>query len=260
MLVDKTISAKDLRVFTGKVLVCSDLHIPYHDTEAVNALMRLLRSNKFHTIILNGDMIDCTRLSTKFHNPTKTFFDDELEIMRQFISMIKYESKNPKINIMYNLGNHENRMNKYLAERAPELYNVFTPFEKILDVDGIDICGSIIINDGLIVKHGNLVRKDCGQTAMGEMLREFRSGVSGHTHRLCRVHYRTRDDVRTWIECGCLCDCDPIYADKPNWQQGIAVLEYKTKELIRSMAIPLWAGSFDYIQLKGVYQNEIQQG
>lgn len=258
MLVDKTIKEYNFKIFSGKVLVISDVHFPYHDTDALNVITKLVRNNKFHTIILNGDIIDCTRLSTKFHNPSKTFFEDELEMARQFISVLKYESRNKNVNIIYNLGNHETRANKYLAEKAPELYNVFVPFEKLLNMDDVILAGGTVINSNLLVKHGEIVRKDCGQSAMGEMLKEFKSGVSGHTHRLCRVHYRGR----VWIECGCLCSLNPIYVNNPNWQQGFAILEYKKKELIKSMAIPIVSGELDYIKIKGMNskgeQNEVQ--
>ena len=74
-----------------------------------------------------------------------------------------------------------------------------------------------------LIKHGNIVRTRSGYTATGEREKAGISGVSGHTHRLSQVYNTNYRGMTTWVECGCLCQLNPEYAEGQivDWQSGL---------------------------------------
>ena len=48
----------------GRYLVLSDVHIPYHDEDALTTALEWGLNNDVNTIILNGDIMDCYPVSS----------------------------------------------------------------------------------------------------------------------------------------------------------------------------------------------------
>lgn len=112
---------------TERVLVLSDLHIPFHkDKEIVNIVKEHSNAN---LIILAGDILDCFSVSTfpkEMHIPLY----EELKIASSFLK--KIDRLTPKTKKIVFRGNHEFRFKRYLAKFQSE----FSPlvFDDILEI------------------------------------------------------------------------------------------------------------------------------
>ena len=59
-------------ILTGKRIgILSDIHIPYHDLDALNIALNEFKRVKVDTIVLNGDIIDCYNLSRWEKDPNQ---------------------------------------------------------------------------------------------------------------------------------------------------------------------------------------------
>ena len=68
------------------------------------------------------------------------------------------------------------------------------------------------------------------------------SGLTGHTHRLCKYIARKSGKKFFWIESGCLCDLNPEYMVNPNWQQGICTVEIRNGKVHHAKIIEIEKG------------------
>jgi len=92
-----------------KVLLLSDIHIPYHDIAAIEAAVEYGISEGVDTVYLNGDILDFFGVS--FHEKDakkRPRMSEEIEMGRQFLQWLKY--KFPSEQIYFIPGNHEQRL------------------------------------------------------------------------------------------------------------------------------------------------------
>ena len=63
-------------VFKGhkRILILSDIHVPYHSIDAITATIQYAKKSKPDALLLNGDTIDCHRLSRFVKDPKKKKF------------------------------------------------------------------------------------------------------------------------------------------------------------------------------------------
>lgn len=199
--------------------------------------LSFLRAFKPHKLILNGDIIDASQLSTKFDKDPanrNTIYDD-IEETKSWLGEIKHLFK--RTEIFYNFGNHEERMRKYAWRVAPEVYEILN-LENLLELDkmniGYNLSDSEVYDLGeLIVVHGNIVSKKSGYTAMRNLEHYQKSVIHNHSHRLGSVYSTSYAGGKGAWENGCLCKFE--LAKKwgksypPNWQQGLSVVYIKGK-------------------------------
>ena len=88
----------------------SDLHIPFHDTKAIEATIKHAVAYKPNLLLLNGDVHDCYSLSYWTKDPRLRDFPKELDILKQFFEYIR---ERLKCDIIWKLGNHEKRLEIY---------------------------------------------------------------------------------------------------------------------------------------------------
>lgn len=181
-----------------------------------------------------GDVIDFYAISRFVRDPKRSLelqseIDSAVDVLRQ----IKKSSGNAKIILLR--GNHEHRLQKYLWTTAKELSGLDcldVPELLHLKEMGIEYAEKGRVNfKGLIIKHGQIVRKFSAYTAKGELEKHGRSGVSAHTHR-AGTHYSNKDGgYYVWMEFGCGCRLDPEYmeGETPDWQQGWGVGFFKER-------------------------------
>ena len=99
-----------------KVLVLSDLHIPYHRGDIVDIVKK--HKDEISMIIFNGDIIDCKPIS-KFVELGRGTLINEMATCHGLLKEI--DNLTPNIRKVMILGNHENRMEKYMATKQSEL-------------------------------------------------------------------------------------------------------------------------------------------
>lgn len=104
-----------------KVLVISDLHIPYHRNDLLDIVDK--HSDEISMIVFNGDIIDCKPIS-KYVELGRGSLIDEMAACHEILKQIDDMTPNvPKIMV---LGNHEARMSKYMSSNPSELNNLHT--------------------------------------------------------------------------------------------------------------------------------------
>lgn len=211
-----------------------DLHGHFKDEKAFSTSLAFVGHVRPQRVIVGGDWVDFYALSRFVSDPRRKLeLQSELDCVRQSLQRLRRAA--PKARIWYLQGNHEARLQKYLWTRAPELEGLRSlRLPRLLGLSdlSIDWVGSGILRwPGLVWKHGNFVRSKSGVTATAELERLWRSGVSGHTHRLAQVFKRNDAGVFTWVEAGCLCDLDPEYVEgqTADWQHGLVYAEVEAR-------------------------------
>ena len=223
---------KDFKLPQGKPLVMSDVHIPYHDMKAVEACLDYADKYNPDSILFNGDIADFYSISRWEKNPEERNLSRELMLCRQFLSHMR--ERFPKTRILYKIGNHEERWEKYMWLKAPELSGVsdFQIYD-ILDFAkyGIEeIKGKQKIKGGkhLTIIHGHEI---FGANAPVNFARTLQTNlgvcpIAGHRHQTSEHAFKNADNKHThcW-SLGCLCDMQPEYAVFNKWNHGFATIE-----------------------------------
>jgi predicted phosphodiesterase len=105
-----------------KILVLPDLHAPYHDKKAYELFIKAARIIKPDTLVVIGDFADFYAVSSHLKDPTRPGFSREVkEVRRQLEALRGIGTRR-----LFLAGNHENRLDRYLQSRAPELYGTLT--------------------------------------------------------------------------------------------------------------------------------------
>jgi UDP-2,3-diacylglucosamine pyrophosphatase LpxH len=207
--------------------IISDLHVPYQDQKALSVALKMIQYFRPNNVIMNGDMLDCVQLSRFNKEPLEpSSLAKHVEELCQIIRKIQRYS-----NVIYVEGNHEQRVQKYINDRAPELHGLIS-IERLFDgylrksmeyVRTTPGESMMTWNDDLLIGHFNKAAKNTCYTVKLLVEKYMTNVVQAHTHRLGEYAIRGYDKTLRGWECGCLCDLDPDYVAKPNWQQGFLV-------------------------------------
>lgn len=214
----------------NNILVISDLHIPYHDIDAVTIALDYGRANKVNTILINGDLIDNYQLSRFEKDPRKRSVRDEFDATRAFLVTLRNTFKNASI--YWLKGNHCIRWEKFLIQKVREIWD--DPYFKLEERLGLNDLRVTLLDDKRIVKagklsitHGHHIMKGFFSpvnSARGVYMKAKQSTIIGHVHKVS-THSETNMDgkvVTTW-SAGSLCELKPDYSPMvSNYQHGFA--------------------------------------
>ena len=209
--------------------IISDLHVPFHDPQAMGVMMKMLRYYKPKNVVMNGDMLDCVSLSRFSKEPQEPeAFKAQLVELCGYINQIQRISK-----VTYIEGNHEARMGKYINDNAPELSGLLSMesllaryLKKKITYIRTTPGESMITwgaNDDILIGHFQKASKHTCYTVKLLVERFMTNVVQAHTHRLGQYAIRGYGYTYRGFEGGCLCDLNPSYTMCPNWQQGFLV-------------------------------------
>lgn len=211
--------------------IISDLHIPYHDSKAVETALADFKKHKISTLILLGDIVDFYSISRWEKDPDQRDLVFEVQSLISFLQHLRKEF--PKTRILYKLGNHEMRWSKYLTAHAPELLGFeFLKFENLINSKELGI--EIVDNKGLIhigkllAIHGHeyvFSISNPVNPARGILLRSKTTTIVGHFHRTSQHSERGLKNTITCWSLGCLCNLNPDYAPFNQWNQGYALVK-----------------------------------
>ena len=222
----------DIPASVTRLLILSDVHIPYHNIQAVTLALQYGKDKNVNGIMLNGDILDFYGLSTFEKDPRKRRFSEELEMGRQFLRTLRKEFDG--VPIYYKLGNHEERYERYLRIKAPELLDVSEFRMDILLKFGE--LGVELIDDMRIVHFGRLNimhGHEFGRSvfspvnpARGLFTRAKESCIIGHHHQTSSHAEPSLngDVINTWSQ-GCLCELHPSYMPINKWNLGFSYVE-----------------------------------
>lgn len=221
-----------LELQPSRTLVLSDIHIPYHDAQALQEALRCGDKFKPDCVLLNGDAIDFYSISRHQKNPELRDLTGELAALRQFLQHLS--DRYPRAHIVLKKGNHEERWDHYIWNHAPDFAGLPEfKLEAVLHTAdySVDVVSDqrIIFIGRLPVLHGHEFPKGLTNPvnpARGYFLRGQETILAGHLHRSSEHTEQSMLDrfVTVWST-GCLCDLHPEYARINRWNHGFAMVE-----------------------------------
>lgn len=231
------------------VVMVGDQQAPYHDKTLHRLFATWLDDVEPDEGVLVGDTVDFPDISRHADNPecdatVQECIDSGVQILHDY-TMASSDTKWTKL-----MGNHDERIRNYQINQAAKLYGVRSgllpgevagnaalsiPHLLRLDELGIDFIdpkgkydqAQFALSKYLAVRHGWLVAKGAGKSALSTLDHLGYSIVVGHTHRQSIVH-QTKHDIdgttstRVGVETGCMCKIGLGYAVAEDWQQGWA--------------------------------------
>lgn len=212
-----------------KLLVLSDIHVPFHDPVAMTAAIKHGIEEKPDAVLLNGDTLDFYAKSDHEKDPRKVKWKEELDAGRKVLRMMREAF--PNVPIYFKEGNHEYRMERFLMRHAPTLLGM-EEFElpvllRMGEVGVEYIRNKRMVHAGdLTIGHGDEYKGSGGvNPARWASLRARESLMIGHFHRVSEHIERTvRGDVRGYWSLGCLCELQPGYLPYNDWSHGFALV------------------------------------
>jgi len=215
-----------------KIAVISDLQVPFHDVEAIKMAFTHINLNKCDCLLINGDLVDFYGLSSYEKDPRKRNFKAELE---DSIQVLKWIRANFKGIIYYSLdANHEDRFEKYMLRKAPELLSTdLFKIEDLLclyDLKIIPLRGYDHIKAGkLPILHGHTVFRSFGSVNPAKTVfdRLKTSALVAHCHK--KAEYTWTDlsnEPHTCWTTGCLMNIDSVSYNPHgnNYVHGFAIV------------------------------------
>jgi len=223
---------KAVEVEAQKVLLLNDIHIPYHDKGGLTTALKHAKDRKVDTVILGGDFADFYSCSFWEKDPRSRNLKDEIVQVREFMRILR--AGFPKAQIVAKLGNHEERWERYLKVKAPEVLGMEEfEYSKILHLEkhGISLVSEkrAISLGKLFVAHGHEWGEGISSPvnpARGFFMRAKASMIGGHYHSSSSHSEKAIDQevISTWST-GCLCNLHPAYRPMNKWNHGFAEIE-----------------------------------
>ncbi len=215
-----------------RVAFPTDEHFPYQDENARSVALQIVRDFDPDIRIAMSDGLDFYSVSKFDKDPAVLKVGGlQNEIDAWIAGQREWLDASPRARVIPLLGNHEDRLRKYLWQH-PELHDLeVLKLENILKFSELHIEGKVLdefamgANHKLVIKHGSRIRQQSAYSARAELEKEFYAAnvLTGHTHRGGAHHATTRRGVVSAFECFCLCSLTPAYDPSPNWQQGIVL-------------------------------------
>ncbi len=227
-------------------LILADLHVPYHDANAIGVVMdwATRKENRCDGLLLNGDILDAYQLSSWLRDPRKRDFCGEMETAGKLLDAFRKHLKPKKI--VWKAANHEYRFDRYMMQHAPELVGIaeFTiPTFMHLKERGVEWVERGLPMDyhALGILHGDEWR--IGMTspvnpARTAYLKAHECVIVAHQHKTSEHTEQTMHGVTitTW-SLGCLSDLHPEYAPLNSWNLGFAVLDTRQNWRVENFRI-----------------------
>jgi len=219
----------------GRYIIASDLHLwPNVHSRAEEAFVKVISSNHFDGLILNGDVLDgpaVSRYGKRMAEDIPHIVDEVSNAQKRVREYVK-ASKNKKLTRHLIRGNHDWRLESYLLHNAPAVEGL--PGTKLEDIfPDFVISMSANITDRIVIKH----RWHAGvHAAYNNAVRSHTAAmVTGDTHRLQLTRYAAYNGVAYGVETGFLGDrYGPQFSygenNPQNWCEGFCVLEVEDGE------------------------------
>lgn len=166
-----------------KILIIPDTHVPYHDVDAFNLMLKAGKIFKPDHVIILGDFADFYGVSSHSKDPNRALkLKEEVEATKEALDqVIALGAKNN----VFIAGNHEDRLERYLRDKAPELFNYisipqilclkekgfkYTPYKQAYKIGKLNLTH----DTGVAGKYAHYKALDTFQHNI----------IIGHTHRI----------------------------------------------------------------------------
>ena len=219
-----------------RILFLTDIHAPYHDQKALDIAIDFGLKKGCDQVIIS-ELPDLYQVGSWLRDPTKDSFYQELEKVTALVQQLDKAFKGKDVTYIH--GNHEERIDRYLMKRAPEMYGLkAVSREHLMGLDQTKwkvIDNKKVLQEGgtpykvgnLTFLHGHEVKMGWGAINLAKIMYE-RSRVNiiaGHHHRAQEwvVRKISGKHEGCWLV-GCLCDLHPEYLPHNDWVHGFAVV------------------------------------
>jgi predicted phosphodiesterase len=210
------------------ILIVPDVHRPYHDKRAWELLMKVGKDLKPDTLVVMGDFADCASISKYSKDPSRLIrLPEEIADVKAGLRDLQSLKAKRKV---FCLGNHEQRVETYLRDTAPELFGIVT----------IDSLFELQANKWEVVPYKHDIRigklfftHDVGSTGRNSTQKAIdaynSSVVIGHSHRLnYLVEGNAKGEKKVAAQFGWLGDASKIdymhqLAVKTGWALGFGL-------------------------------------
>ncbi len=219
-------------VIDEKVVLCLyDMHIPYHNKQALKIALEYGQTIGISAILFGGDCSDFYSVSFWDKDPRNRDFQKEIDVVQDVLDSIRQAF--PDVAMYYLIGNHEERLERYLRVKAPELLGYRAlDYADIIDARQFKIK---IIDQKRIAKidtlnciHGHEFGRSISNPvnpARGLYLRGKEMAICGHFHQSSQHTEKSMSNkVTTCWSVGCLCDLRPEYLPMNKWNHGFAIV------------------------------------
>lgn len=221
--------AYELPKHCSNILFLSDIHIPYHNIQALTLALQYGIKHQVNTIYLNGDIIDFYAISRFEKDPRKRDFAREVLLTRDFLKSLR--NLFPNASIYFKCGNHDVRYEHYIMRHAPDLlaldeYNLQSLLH--LDKYQIQFIPSLQITHigKLTALHGHEMMTSVFSPvniARGLFLRAKDNAICGHHHQASEhSEPNINGKVITCWSVACLCELHPDYMPLNKHHHGFA--------------------------------------
>jgi len=169
-----------------KILFVPDTHVPYHDKKAWALMLKAAKMFKPDIINIQGDFADFYAVSSHSKDPNRiSGLEYEVDEVKKALSQLDALNAKEKIFVS---GNHCDRLERYLMDKAPELFNVV----KIEKLFGLKKRKWQYVPYKSDIRIGKLYSThDTGCAGRGAVFRNLDTYqyniVTGHTHRLAYI-------------------------------------------------------------------------
>lgn len=213
-----------------KVFILSDLHFPFHNKRAYNKALELIKKEKPDAVVQIGDLLDQYVFSNYSRKANITPQLDIVKGLKDAQEMWRRIQKIvPKAKCYQILGNHDLRLAKRIAERIPELAEIYSHdhFYKFPNVKVMKSDRDYLELDGVVYCHGWLSKSIDHANFFGKPT------VHGHRHRMT---IETKGKIWS-MDVGYLADVKAVplgyTASKfTHWTLGCGIVENKLPRLL----------------------------
>jgi hypothetical protein len=240
-----------IEIKNGIALIGSDPHYWPAPASLMHRAFVFLAKEYGHEIkliIMNGDVIDAATISKYPGNWEKRpTMAEELDAAKDRLHEIELACKAPRF---WTLGNHDDRFERLIATRAPELAKVhgvhlkdhFPNWEPTM---------SVWINNEVVVKHN---WKGGRYAPMNNTIYSGKSMVTGHLHAAQVTVFTDYDGDRYGVDNGTMADIyGPQFAyvqdNCRDWRSAFCKLEFKDGKLMYPQLVLPWGKK--QVQLSG---------
>jgi len=215
-----------------KTLVLSDIHLGFHDRDAIETAIKFGRKSKVDAILLNGDILDFYGLSRFDKLKSNVTLRKEIRLARELFRLLRQTF--PEATIYYKEGNHEERFGKELNSNNSTLKELSNLEEMSLeyllhcDVHKVQkVHNRQLIQLGkLNIYHGHEIGGGGVHVAAGLVNKTNSNILCGHWHKTqTATKTRLNDYPIAGFAVGCLCKLNPYWLPNNQWNHGFAMVE-----------------------------------
>ena len=241
-----------------RIVVLSDLQIPYQDNKAVKASIQFIKDYKPDELWCVGDELDApepSRWNKGMAGEYAGTLQDSIDLTKDIMS--EYRAALGKKPFYIQRSNHTDRIDTYMRKFAPAFSSLKSlEIEQLLGYSSLGITYLHRMREllpGWVMAHGDegALNRVPGSTALNLAKRIGKSVVCGHTHRLGLQHetvgFYGKTQTLFGLEVGHMMDIKQasyLTSGAANWQQGIGILIQDGKK-VSPYTVPILGGTID---------------